>query len=384
MHTARISQVKAKLLVEHPYFGTLASRLELRESENIQAFLSDGVVFQYNRDYLGALSDAELGFALSNGALHAALSHENRRNDRMGWLWQLATDYAINAMLVENGMTPPPHIHYDTRFDGMYAEAIYAVLKNEIQNEEYDDDASNDTGFNEANRRHQQQIHNPDYQEAKDRNRPQMEVDTVTKEQQWHQQMHKALQQALEGDSLPQGMERFVDLKAIGTLHWRELLHHAVERHFRSDYRQIPPSKKLLYRGIYLPSLHSELLRLVIAVDSSGSVDTALLERFIAEIESLMMVYPQHEIELLVCDSSIRSHETFYGGEMLNVTLLGGGATDFRPVFEWISKELFTCNLLLYFTDTHGTFPEHSPDIETFWITPERADVPFGTVIVLE
>ncbi len=384
MSLSRISQVKAKLLVEHPYFGTLASRLELRESENIQAFLSDGIVFQYNSDYLSSLSDAELSFALSNGALHAALAHENRRQERMSWLWQLATDYAINAMLVENGMVAPPHIHYDTRFDGMYAEAIYAVLKSEIQNEEYDGDESNDTGFNEENRRHQQQLHNPDQKQAKEQNRPEMEVDTLTKEQQWHQQMHKALKQALEGDDLPQGIERFVALDAIATMNWRELLQHAVERHFRSDYVQIPPSKKLLYRGIYLPSLHSELLRLVIAVDSSGSVDEALLSQFIAEVESLMLVYPQHEIELLVCDSKIRSHETFYGGEMLNVTLLGGGATDFRPVFEWIEQELFTCNVLLYFTDTHGSFPQQEPDIETIWITPKQADVPFGEVIVLD
>ncbi len=384
MSASRISQVKAKLLVEHPYFGTLASRLELRESENIQAFLSDGVIFQYNSDYLNTLSDAQLSFALSNGALHAALAHENRRHDRMSWLWQLATDYAINAMLVENGMTPPPHIHYDTRFEGMYAEAIYAVLKSEIQNEEYDDDESNDTGFNEENRRHQQQLHNPDQQQAKAQNRPDMEVDTITKEQQWHQQMNKALKQALEGNDLPQGIERFVDLNIIATINWRERLHHAIERHFRSDYVQIPPSKKLLYRGIYLPSLHSELLRLVIAIDSSGSVNERLLSQFIAEVESLMMVYPQHEIELIVCDSKIRSHETFYGGEMLNVTLLGGGATDFRPVFEWIEHSLFACNILLYFTDTHGSFPQRAPDFETLWITPEEADVPFGEVIVLD
>ncbi len=383
MSVSRISQIKAKLLVEYPYFGTLASRLELQESDNIQAFLSDGVVFQYNSDYLERLSDAELGCALSNGALHAALSHENRRNDRMSWLWQLATDYAINAMLVENGMTPPPHIHFHTRFEGMYAEEIYAVLKSEIQNEEYDDDEANDTGFNEENRRRQQQMHSPDQQEAKAKNRPEMEVDTVTKEQQWHQQMHKALKQALEGNDVPQGIERFVNLDALATLNWRELLHHAVERHFRSDYAQIPPSKKLLYRGIYLPSLHSELLRLVVAIDSSGSVDERLLSLFIAEVESLMILYPQHEIELVVCDSKIRSHETFYSGEMLDVSLSGGGATDFRPVFEWIEKTLFTCNLLLYFTDTHGTFPLRAPDFETVWIAPEKADVPFGEVIVL-
>jgi predicted metal-dependent peptidase len=383
MIALKISKAKAKLLVEFPYFGTLASRLELIESDNIQAFLSDGVKFQYNRDYIEELSDVELGFALSNGALHAALAHENRRNERMSWLWQLATDYAINAMLVENGMSAPKYIHYDPRFDGMYAEEIYAILKSEIKNEEYDDDDSNDVGLNEANRPQQQQIRNPDQHKAKEQNRPELEVDNVTKEEHWQQQMDKALKQALEDNELPLGIERFVAIERMAKVDWRHELHHALEQHFKNDYVQMPPSKKLLYSGIYLPSLNSEMLRLVIAIDSSGSVDEELLSQFIAEVESLMLIYAQHEIELLVCDSKIRSHETFYSGEMLNVSLQGGGATDFRPVFEWINNELFTCNLLLYFTDAQGTFPKEAPNFETLWITPDKVVVPFGRVVVL-
>ncbi|MEA2111592.1 MAG: VWA-like domain-containing protein [Campylobacterota bacterium] len=382
MTVAKISKAKAKLLVEYPYFGNLASRLELRESQNIQAFISDGVIFQYNSDYINELSDDELGFALSNGALHAALSHENRRNERLSWLWQLASDHAINSMLIENGMSEPKYINYQPRFDGMYAEEIYAVLKDEIQNEEYDDE-SNDTGFNEENKRQQQQMHEPNQNDAKEKNRPEMEVDNVTKEEQWQQHLDKATQQALEGDELPLGIERFVDISYMGKIDWRHELHSAIEKHFRSDYTQVPPSKKLLYSGIYLPSLNSEMLRLAIAIDSSGSVDEELLSQFIAEVESLMMLYPQHEVELFVCDSKIRSHETYCSGEMLNVTIKGGGATDFRPVFEQIEKGMLVCNLLLYFSDTQGTFPLEAPNYETIWVTPAICDVPFGRAIPL-
>ncbi len=377
MTASKISKAKAKLLVEYPYFGNLASRLELRESENIQAFISDGVVFQYNSDYIEELSDDELGFALSNGALHAALTHENRRNERMSWLWQLATDYAINAMLVENGMNEPKYINYDPRFDGMYSEEIYAVLKSEIKNEEYDDEKVN------GETREAALGYEPNQEDAKNQNRPKMEVDNVTKEEQWQQHLDKATQQALEGDALPSGIERFIDIKSVAKVDWRHELHNAVERHFRSDYSQVPPSKKLLYSGIYLPSLNSEMLRLAIAIDSSGSVDEELLSQFIAEVESLMMIYPQYEIELIVCDSKIRLHEIFHSGEMLNISIKGGGTTDFRPVFKLIDEEFFTCNLLLYFTDTQGSFPANEPTYETIWITPHRCDVPFGRVIVL-
>ena len=147
----KISEAKARLLVDYPYFGTLASKLELQQNDNIQAYLSDGVRFEYNDEYLLDLTQDELAFALSNGAMHAALAYENRQKGRMSWLWQLATDHAINAMLSANGLEPPMAIDLDPRFEGMYAEEIYAILKDEIRNEEFDDDESNETGFNEEN-----------------------------------------------------------------------------------------------------------------------------------------------------------------------------------------------------------------------------------------
>ena len=59
-------------------------------------------------------------------------------------------------------------------------------------------------------------------------------------------------------EMLPEGIERFVTLGGEPQIDWRAELHHALDRHFRSDYRSMPPSKKLLYRGIYLPSLYGE------------------------------------------------------------------------------------------------------------------------------
>jgi len=44
----KISQAKAKLLVEYPYFGTLASKLILVKNDDIEAFKSDGVRLEYN------------------------------------------------------------------------------------------------------------------------------------------------------------------------------------------------------------------------------------------------------------------------------------------------------------------------------------------------
>ncbi len=385
----KISRAKAKLLVDYPYFGTLASRLEFSANENVEAFLTDGTRFEYNDEYLNELEPDELAFALSNGAMHAALAHESRQKGRMGWLWQLATDYAINAMLVENGLEAPERINHDERFEGMYAEEIYAILKDEIKNEEFDDNEENETGFNEENKRRQNEMQSPSQEDAKAQNRPQMEVEDeyrnvddarLGEEEQWQRIMEDALQNAVKRGDKPLGIERFVELPQEGKIDWRSELRNAIDRHYLSDYRMIPPSKKLLYMGTYLPSMHSDTLRLVVAIDSSGSVDEALLGTFLAEIEGLMLSFPNYIIDLLVCDAALHEHRTFMSGDSLEYTLKGGGGTDFRPVFETIERDIPGCELLLYFTDLDGRFPVEEPLYETVWVVPEISaqKVPFG------
>jgi predicted metal-dependent peptidase len=386
--TRKISRAKAKLLVEYPYFGTLASRLELSRNDDIGSFLSDGTRFEFNDDYLEGLSLDELGFALANGAMHAALAHESRQMDRMGWLWQLATDYAINAMLVENGLARPESIHYDPRFDGMYAEEIYAHLKEEIKNEEFDDNEANDTGFNEQNRRHQQQMQNAEGDRDAKGHRPRMEVENDyrpaqigTAEEQFEQIAREALEKTRKMGELPGGIDRFFTIGTEPKIDWRHELHMIVDHYYRNDYRMMPPSKKLLYAGTYLPSLDSDMFKAVIAIDSSGSVDAVLLGNFIAEIESLMLNFPNYRLEVLVCDAKVQSHATFVGGDVLEVELKGGGGTDFRPVFDYIDANLPDTQLLLYFTDLQGRFPPGEPLYEIVWIVPETAEAPFGRVI---
>ena len=139
----------------------------------------------------------------------------------------------------------------------------------------------------------------------------------------------------------------------------------------------------MLSYGIYLPSSISQTFRLVIAIDSSGSVDESLLNEFLSEVNFLMSLVQNYQIELLVCDDKIHSHKTFYSGDTLEVELRGGGGTDYRPVFKHIENELDDVKLLLYFTDLEGFFPTTSPHYEVKWISPKEGEIPFGELIVL-
>ena len=376
----KISQAKAKLLVDYPYFGTLASRLELVKNDNIGTFLSDGVRLEYNDEYLEALEPSELEFALSNGAMHSVLLHQNRKNGRYGWLWQLSTDYAINAMLVQNGLDLPFGVNYDERFEGLYAEEIYEILKDEIKNEEFGDDESADTGFNENNKAKNNQTSSSQSQN----DAPKLEVENVVGEEQFSQINEQLIQDELSRGELPLGLDRFFEISLTCKIDWRQELRDTIDRYYKDDYRVLPPSKKLLYLGVYLPSMQSSRFKLTIAIDSSGSVDEELLSLFMSEVSSIMLSLSNYEIELLVADAKVHSHETFYEGETLipkghsACKLKGGGGTDFRAVFEYVEQNLYDTNLLLYFTDLDGIFPKEEPLYDVVWIASQEGDIPFG------
>ena len=103
-----------------------------------------------------------------------------------------------------------------------------------------------------------------------------------------------------------------------------------------------------------------------------------------SEIQSIMLSIANYEIDIIVADAAVQSHETFYEGDELNYSLKGGGGTDFRPVFEYVNLHLYDTALLVYFTDLDGFFPSEEPLFEVIWVSPKKSEVPFGKLITLD
>ena len=379
MHTSsKISQAKAKLLVDYPYFGTLASKLELVLNDDIQAFKSDGKKLEYSSDFLQHVELSELEFVLANGAMHSVLAHDMRKNNRSGWLWQMATDIAINDMLIENGLDMPQDAQYRIRFKGMYAEEIYVQLKDDILREdedlEYDADDSDDIEQNSEKEKEKSQ-----------ENQTQQEIqEEILQEQLLAEEAISLLASEFKKGEIPHAIDRFFKLDFIASVDWRDELKSAIDRYHKDDFTLLSPNKKFIHQGIYLPSNVSQTFRLVIAVDSSASIDEVLLNQFLSEVNFLMSLIQNYQIELLVCDEKIQSHDTFYSGDSLACGIVGGMGTDFRPVFEFIDKEFDDVKLLLYFTDLDGKFPHAKPDFEVEWVSKKAKDIPFGEIVILE
>ncbi|PHS58481.1 MAG: hypothetical protein COB17_02580 [Sulfurimonas sp.] len=389
--SAKISQAKAKLLVQYPLFGTIASRLELIINDDIQAFKSDGIKLEYNSDFFNKIELSQIEFALANGAMHASLAHEKRKNNRSAWLWQMATDFAINDMLVQNGMDCPHEAHYRKRFKDMYAEEIYAELKDDLLRDgelEYEAESESEIEpeiESETESETESEIESETESEIESEIEPESEqVQDLQSEQLFEEFAQTIIEFEIKKGEIPQYLDRFFDLNQKAKIDWRDELRVALDRFHKDDFRLFPANKKFLHMGLYIPSTTSQRFKLVIAIDSSGSVDEDLLNDFLSELNFLMLSINNYQIDLLVCDDKIHSHKTFYSGDNLDIELSGGGATDFRPVFEFIEKELQDTKLLIYFTDLDGFFPTKEPLYEVKWLSPKESDIPFGGLILLD
>ncbi|MEA2028837.1 MAG: VWA-like domain-containing protein, partial [Campylobacterota bacterium] len=214
------------------------------------------------------------------------------------------------------------------------------------------------------------------------KSRKKMSVERI--EEEWDYADTLAKQVASKKSSLPKGLERFGKKVRAKDIDWRFELYSAINRHMRNNYAFMPPNKKHLYRGVALPSLTSDTLSLVVAIDTSGSIKEDLLGAFIAEFKSIMENFPTVAIELIIADAKVHAHYTFQGGDKLDFELKGGGGTDYRPVFDFIDVTIPSATMMLYFTDGEGIFPRIPPAYEVLWaLSQDRAKIPFGRKIVI-
>jgi len=370
----KLTKAKSQLTSKHPYFGMLASRLKHEENSQIDYFVSNGVRFIYNPTYIESLTIDELFFILSNCVMHHILAHSERKLNRKGVLWQLATDYAINNMLVKNKLKLPKGANFNKEYKNMYSEEIYEILKSEFIQE------NSTSSFDDINKL-ENFIQDKGGDSSIFKNFGKMEEKT---EDEWDYAATLAKEVGNKNSSTPLGLDRFAKKMKANDVDWKFELYNAINRHMRNNYAFMPPNKKHMYRGVALPSLASDTLSLVVAIDTSGSINEALLGGFVAEFKSIMQNFPAVSIELLIADAKVHSHHSFMGGEELDFPLKGGGGTDYRPTFDYIEANIPMSSMVLYFTDGEGIFPRIPPACEVLWaLSQNKNKIPFGRKIVI-
>ncbi len=435
----KLAAARTRLILDKPFLGALVMRLPMvaADPEWCPTTGTDARRFYYNPEYIDSLTLEQTQFMLAHEALHCALSHFARRQHRDIGRWDLACDYAINPLLVDEGLKPP----YDTmildQFRGMTAEEIYPLLEEDDRYETIDKhlyDQQSDTqgnqggeqstssgrtdtppppseekqqtgrasGNEEQGEGHQQQT-DPDRQgerqdsggkqqeQQKPENRGAKQPPPLTPEErdnlevQWQQRLAGAAQQAIQAGKMDGAMARLVDHLLQPRLPWRSLLARYLTATARDDYSYMRQSRRSQGDAI-LPALRSSQVEVVVAIDTSGSISDGEIREFLSEVTALKGQL-RARVTLLACDHQLAGGAPWIFEPWeeidLEVPLSGGGGTDFRPVFQWVEKQGRQPDVLVYFSDLEGIFPELAPPYPVLWLVKGREKPPWGQRIQL-
>jgi predicted metal-dependent peptidase len=121
------------------------------------------------------------------------------------------------------------------------------------------------------------------------------------------------------------------------------------------------------------------LQRLLVALDTSGSIDQKMLEEFFAEVHGAWKVGAT--VVIVECDADVQRSYDYRGRPPKGVK--GGGGTEFEPVFKWM-REQRPFDGVLYLTDGYGPAPSSRPNCKLLWVIAEGGssdDLPFGPTV---
>lgn len=386
----RVTQARARLILERPFLGELALGLEPVADASRERFATDGRrVFVPLGAALEA-SIAELQFVLAHQVLHCALGHFARRHHRVERTWALACDHAVNHLLADDGLRVPAGALLDARFRGLSAEEIYPLLQADAAGETLDAHEAADGGFAFAPRPAQPratgaqpdaaffEAHRDGFEEIEAR-APSAGGPSI---EDWKQRVAAAALAAARAGRLNPHWQRAFAEMAHPRLPWRELLARFVASIARDDYSWMRPSRRAESGSdAILPGLRAAQCELVVALDTSGSIAQGELAEFLDELDALHGQV-RARVTLTACDEALAPGAPWVFEPWERIALPprlgGGGGTRFTPVFEWAERESQRPDALVYFTDAQGEFPVRAPEYPVLWVVKGNGKVPWG------
>ena len=404
----KLAAARTRLILDKPFLGSLVMHLPLKAADPkwCKTTATDAKNFYYNPAYIDRLNLEQTQFVLAHEAMHCALSHFARRNHRQKHRWDVACDYAVNMILDDERMRGPDNALMSAAYRGLTAEEIYPVLHEDPPEETQDthlfDNEANEGGEGEPQEQDggagqgkssgqegggsgAAEAREPDAASAQDGEaRPAPPADPGSLSEQWKNRLAAAAQMARQAGKLSPSLMRLVDDLLAPQLPWRALLARYMMRVARDDYSFQRTSRR--EAAALMPRLHSQGVDVVVALDTSGSVQAEELREFLAEIDALKGQV-RASVTLHACDDKLDANGPWrfaqWEAMALPEEVSGGGGTDFRPLFDWVEREHLAPDLLVYFTDAQGRFPEREPAYPVVWLVKGKTGVPFGARIQL-
>jgi len=371
----RIVTARVGLLLRHPFFGNMATRLKIEAADDwLMTAAVDGRKLYFNTQFFNAMDNKEIEFVIAHEIYHMVYDHLGRRDDRNPMLYNIAADYIVNNELVDGRIGKKPKIvdcYQDFKYRGWTSEEVYDELFKEAKKngEEYlqqlgemlDEhlDMEGD-GEEEGDGK------------GKGKGRPRYtkeELDQIKDE--IKEAMINAAQTAGAGN-VPAGVARMIKEMTEPKMNWRELLRQQIQSTIKSDYTWSRPSRKGWHSGAILPGMNfQDTIDICVSLDMSGSIGNDQAADFLGEIKGIMEEYKDYKIKVWCFDTKVYNEQDFSadGGEDLSeYEIMGGGGTDFMVNWKYMKDNDIQPKKFIMFTDGYAW---------DSWGDPEYCDTVF-------
>jgi len=360
----KVSRATNKLLINHPFFGVLLLRLQIKEDPTQPTAWVNGTQLGYNPEWIDSLPNAQIMGLLAHEIMHCVYMHHTRRKNRNPRKWNRAGDHVINLGLLESNFELPPDGLWDEQYKDMTTDQVYHLLPEEENGGEGNGSGWDECRDSEAGSSSEQQA--------------------IEKE--WTIATKQAAQAAKNQGNLSANLEKLIDEVTEVKVPWQEVLRNFMTAPRKDDYSLLRPNRRFISSNLYLPSMYSEGLgEVVIVLDTSGST-YAYLAEFQTEVNAILEDCNPEKIYVIHCDTCIKGDVDEYSKEDLpqQLTRRGGGGTDFTAPFNWVEKNIENPAALIYLTDLYGDCSAPEPMYPTFWVcVSSKTDAAFGEVITM-
>jgi predicted metal-dependent peptidase len=365
----RIITARVGLLLRHPFFGNMATRLKIEAADDwLMTAAVDGRKLYFNTQFFNAMDNKEVEFVIAHEILHMVYDHLGRRDDRNPMLYNIAADYIVNNLLVDDRIGKKPRIvdcFQDFKYRGWTSEEVYDELFKQAQKngEEYmqqlgemlDEHLDLEGDGDEEGEGKGEGKGRPRYSKA--------ELDQIKDE--IKEAMIQAASAAGAGN-VPAGVQRLIKEMTESKMNWRELLRQQIQSTIKSDYTFSRPSRKGQMSGAILPGMaFQDTIDLCICLDMSGSIGNEQAADFLGEIKGIMDEYQDYKIKLWCFDTKVYNEQDFSadsGTDLTEYEIMGGGGTDFMVNWTYMKDNDIQPKKFIMFTDGYAWDSWGDPD----------------------
>ena len=369
----RIIVARVGLLLRHPFFGNMATRLRVLAADDwLPTAAVDGRNLFYNTQFFNAMDNKEIEFVIAHEILHMVYDHLGRRGDRNPMLYNIAADYIVNNLLVRDRIGTKPKIvdcFQDFQYDGWTSEEVYDKLFKDAEEagkelqqlleeldkegEMLDEHLDMDDGESKEGEEGEDSNGN-----KVSKSKPKYSKEDLKKIKDEIKEATINAAQAAGAGNVPAGVQRMIQQLTEPKMNWRELLRQQIQSTIKSDFTMSRPNRKSWHTGAILPGMNfADTIDICIGLDMSGSIGNKQAADFLGEIKGIMDEYKDYKIKIWCFDTEVYGEDDFSaddGRDLTEYEIHGGGGTDFMANWRYMRENDIQPKKFLMFTDGYA------------------------------